>query len=298
MLPESVLAASWLGCMLFVVEIVLCIRYFSKFSGHSRFNLLVGFLVGMAILTVIVTCAHSWKLLITHRVTPPKRHSWPIPMIIICKNITGTVCQCFLAYRYYGLSRSIFITVSIVLVVIIHLGAGFTIAIDYLVHPQFNQPIPAHARPIWFCIAAALDIVIPMLLIYELRQIKTIYSTTRSFIHRLIVNAASSGCVPALVEIFVLVLFWTQPHLILLGCNFVAPCYGITVLINLFICQSKVPSAAAMQTKTANLTTLDSVQLDVPTHRGRLGDIQESSETSGIQSTDCSLTQSPGSEKF
>jgi len=290
LLPESALAASWMHTMLFILEIILAIRYISKFNGHRRFNLLVGFLVANGIVTVIATCAHAWKLII-RQATPPTKHSWPLPVMIICKNITGVIAQCFLVYRYYGLSRSIFITALVVLVIVVSAGAGLTFGIDYLVHPQFGSPIAAMARPISFCINAAIDLIIPLLLIYELRKIKPIYSSTQSFIRRLMVNAASSGCCVALAEILVLVFLWTQPQIILLGCYILAPLYGITVLVNLFVCRSSVP---AMQTKTANLTTLDSVQIpgsiDPLDYYGNL-------DGTGNQSMDCSATNSPWSEK-
>jgi len=207
------------------------------------------------------------------------------------QNITSAIAQCFLLYRYYELSRSIIFTALVIVMIVAQLAAGFTIGIDYLVHPRFGSPVAAMARPIWFCVAAAIDLFIPILLIYELRQIKTTHSSMQSFIRRLIVNFASSGCVVALAEILVLCLFWTGPHLILLGCNVVAPCYGITVLVNLFVCQSKTHSAATgMQTKTVNT---DSAQLYGSTPR-RLTDIQESSEGTGNQSTDYN---SPWTEK-
>jgi len=293
-----------LHCMLFIVEIALAIRYFSKFNAHRRFNVVVGFLVANAIVTLIATCAYSWKLLITYRVAPPKRHLWTFSVMVICKNIASTLEQCFLLYRYYGLSRSIFWTALVLLTIVVHLGAGFTIAIDFLVHPTFGYPIGNMARTISFCVNAAIDIVIPILLIWELRGIGAVYSSTQSLVQRLIVNAASSGCCVALAEIFILVLFWTQPHLLLLGCNILGPFYGITVLVNLFVCQSGVPATTAMQTKTANLTTLDSVEvygsIDPLRFHGHLRDIKEPSDGTGNQSSDYGVTtaNSPLSEKF
>jgi len=136
------------------------------------------------------------------------------------------------------------------------------------------------AHTVSFSLGAAIDILIPILLIWELRKIKTTYTHTQSFIRRIIVNAASSGCCVALAEIFSLILFWAQYSVVLLGCAIVGPFYGITVLVNLFVCQRTLANTNTMPTKTANLTTLDSVQLQ-GSFRDHLGQTKGSIHTDG-----------------
>jgi len=294
LVPESVLAASWIHAMLFFLEIVLAIRYFSQFKGSSRFNLLVVLIMSNATVTLLATFANTWKLLITHRLSPPTQHSWPLPVMIISKNIAATIEQSFLVYRYYGLSKSIFVSSFCVLAIAVHLASGLLTGIEALVHPSFTNPISIMAHTVSFSMGAVIDILIPVLLIWELRKIKTTYAHTQSFIHRIIVNAASSGSCVALAEIFSLTLYWAQYSVVLLGCAIVGPFYGITVLVNLFVCQRKV-TPNTMPTKTGNLTTLDSVQIhgsfDPPHYRDHLTYGKET-EGSGDRSTDCVTTSS------
>jgi len=197
--------------------------------------------------------------LITNRGTTVNKHSWPLPLMIICNGIAATLEQCFLVYRYYGLSRAMLMTAFVLLMIIAHAASGTTVAVSMIVHPEFGHRLVALASTVAFSVSAAIDIFIPMLLIWELRKIKTTHAYTQSLIRRAMVNALSSGCIVALAEIFLLILFWTRSPYELLGCPTLAPFYPITVLVNLFVGQRRV-RVPASSFKTANLTTLDSSQ--------------------------------------
>jgi hypothetical protein len=172
--------------------------------------------------------------------------------MIICNLIAATIEQCFLLYRYFGLSRNIFSTAVVVLMVIAHDFFGALWAIGLLEPTGFDKAFVMTAA---YCFSAGVDILIPLLLIWELRKIKSTYSCTQSFIRRVIVNAASAGCCVALCEILVLVLLWNEPSAICLFNAALGPLYGITVLINLFVCQRRATCPASLQTKTGDLTT-------------------------------------------
>jgi hypothetical protein len=244
--------------MLFTLEIILAIRYLSRFNGPGRFKVVVALIVINAAVTQFGSCAHSWKLLIEHRAAPPDKHSWPLPLMLITKNIAGAIGQTFLVYRYYGLSKSIFLTSVVGLMIIAHLAAGIITAVDYLLHPEFGRALATLARTLSLVFNAAPDFLIPILLIWELRKIKATYSSTYSFIRQIIVNAASSGVSVALVEVLLLVLFWTQSEVVILAWAIVGPLYGITVLINLLVCQRRLTRPTTpTPSKTVDLTTLD-----------------------------------------
>jgi len=89
-----------------------------------------------------------------------------------------------------------------------------------------------------------MDILIPILLIWELRKLETTYTSTQSVIRRIIVNFASSGCIVAIAEIFALIIFLTDYKIVLLGCAILSPFYGITVLVNIFVCQRRIARTA------------------------------------------------------
>jgi hypothetical protein len=197
-----------------------------------------------------------------------------------CKNVASAIEQCFLLYRYYGLSRSIFWTTIVFLLILAHLGSGFTLIFDLFIHHQFGRPIVNLTIAISFSLNAAIDIILPVLLTWELRKITAIYSSTQSLIRRIIVNAASSGCCVSLAEVFLLVLVWTQPEVELLGCVLLAPFYGMTVLINLFVCQSS-RATVSPTTKTGNVTTLDSVRLQMAFHPDHTMESKDGSGTDG-----------------
>jgi len=141
--------------------------------------------------------------------------------------------------------------------IVVHLAAGIVTGVDYLVHPEYGRELATMARTISLVFNAVPDFLIPILLIWELRKIKTSYSSTYSFIHQIIVNAASSGVCVALVEVLLLVLFWTKSEVVLLAWAIVGPLYGITVLINLLVCQRRLTRTTITPSKTVDLTTLD-----------------------------------------
>jgi hypothetical protein len=244
--------------MLFTVEFLFVVRYFPKFNvdGPRRFHCVVSLRVVNALVALMATCARSWKLLIIHRTPagpPPVQHqSWPLPLMIICNTIAATIEQCYLLYRYYGLSKCISFTVFVVLLIITRGAFGFMWAIGFLGNTRYDMEIVTTAA---YCFSASIDIFIPMLLIWELRKIKTTSACTQSFIRRVIVNASSAGCVVALCEILILILLWTVSSAICLLNAALGPLYGITVLVNLFVCQRRLPRPTLSQTKTGNITT-------------------------------------------
>jgi hypothetical protein len=274
--------------MLFLAEIVLAIRYFVRINGPRRFQVVVGVLVTNAVAQLISTTANAWQFLIIYRVTPPTEYLWPIPMMIICKVIAATTEQFFLIYRYYGLSKSMFWTTFVVLTIIAHFTAGIIVGVALFVHPAFTNQLAILANTVTYCLGAAMDILIPILLIWELRKIKPTYSSTQSLIRRIVVNAASSGCIVAIAEIFALVLFLKLFPAVLFGCAIVGPFYGITVLVNLFVCQRSADYPTTTRTKSYNLTTLDSVALQtsvIPPHPPNHSSQGQGQEVNDKQST-------------
>jgi hypothetical protein len=220
----------------------LAARYFTSFKGPRRFDLIVGFLVANAMVYFFVTCANAWKLMVIHIESPPTRHSWPLPLLVIFRNTAATIEQFFLTYRYYGLSKSKFWAISIIFLIIIHLASGMAVGVDLLVNPEFGRPIVVLANTVSYCVGAFMDILIPCLLIRELRKLETTYTSTKSAIRRIIVNFASSGCLVAFGEVFTLIVFLTDYEIVLFGCAILAPFYGITVLLNIFVCQRRMAS--------------------------------------------------------
>jgi len=275
MLYGSTLASSWVHSMLFIVEFVLAILYCYQFNVHGprRFNLIVNFLVVNAVGALIATCANAWKLLIIHPASPPVNHSWPIPLMVIFSNIASTIEQCFLLYRYYTLSRRMHLTGLVLLLIVANATSGFTAAVYILVRPEY--PMTTVTTAISYYLGAIVDVLLPILIIWELRQIRTTYSGTQSLIRRVIVNAASSGAIVAVVEILLLVLFWIRsPAIVLVGAA-LDPLYGITVLINLSVCQQRVSHVIPPRNKTGNLTSslgLDSSQPQQSTNRNCTSD--------------------------
>jgi len=246
--------------MLFIVEVILFVRFFSECKGPRRFTWVVVFLLANALVALMAVCADSWKLLIKQKAMPAEGHSWPLPTMKICDVIAATIEQCFLLSRYYGFSKAIFPTGLVALLIVARVVFGLKSAIELIVFPQFGHPGTLMSTTVSFAISASVDILIPILLIWELRKIKTSHYKTQSLIHRLSLNAASTGCCVALTEILLLSLFRTEPEIMPFAAPALGPLYGITVLINMFVGQRTL-SPEPSRTKTGNVSSLDSFQL-------------------------------------
>jgi len=263
MLPEAILASSWIHIVLFAVELMLAVRYLSQTDVDvpCRFKAIVGFLLINALAELFAVCAGSWKALIIPPAIPEMKHSWPLPMMVITTNIASATEQCFLAHRYYRLSGRILLTGFVVLMILVQTTVGLTTALDIVVNPAYGRRFTFIAIHLEYCIGAAVDIFIPILLIYELHPIrKTTYPRTKSLIRRIIVTAVWSGGCVALAQILVLILFWTRRSVMNLACTALGPLYGITILSYLFVWQPKA-SRATSDTKTGDLSTLPSLHL-------------------------------------
>jgi len=181
-------------------------------------------------------------------------------MLIICNIIASTAEQCFLVHRYYRLSRRTFLTGFSLFMILAQAAAGFAIVVDFISHPEYGRRFSLLAGSVEYCLSAAVDVLIPLLLVYELRQISTTSSHTQSLIRRIIVNAVSTGLFVGVVEMLLLILYWGRTRAIIVACAALGPLYGITVLSNLFVFQRR-PCPSTLPTKTCDLTTLDTLQL-------------------------------------
>jgi len=182
----------------------------------------------------------------------------------------------FLIYRYYGLSRSKFWTGLVIFLIILHLASGLAVGVDLLAHPEFGRPIVVLANTVSYCVGAFMDILIPILLIWELRKLETTYTSTQSVIRRIIVNFASSGCIVAFAEVFTLLIFLLDYKIVLLGCAILSPFYGITVLVNIFVCQRRI--SAARTDKTGDIWIPSHYQDPTIHNQNSFSDQSESNE--------------------
>jgi len=219
-----------------------------------------------ALAEFIATCAQSWERLIIYGGSfLPMRHSWTVPLMMICNIVASNAEQCLLVHRYYRLSRRMSLTSLVVFMILLQDAAGVTVAVDLILHAEYGRRFTVISATVEYCLSAIVDIFIPILLIWELRKIQPTYSCTKSLIRGIIVTAASSGCCVALAEILLLILFWTRRPVMVLVDAAVGPLYGITVLTNLFVWQRR-PCPGTSRAKTDDLTTLDSLQLQQYTY--------------------------------
>ncbi|EDR07967.1 uncharacterized protein LACBIDRAFT_297505 [Laccaria bicolor S238N-H82] len=97
-----------------------------------------------------------------------------------------------------------------------------------------TPPVPVSISA---CLATAVDVLIPVALVWQLHAIGPV-CLERSYGRRLI-NAISAGCLGGVLSIILIILFWTQRN-VYAGAVFpLGGVHCITVLVNLVVCKRR-----------------------------------------------------------
>lgn len=164
----------------------MVVLYLDKFSRDARFiRFLVLSLVLADTVGTMCTCASTWLFAVTFADTPVMYNLWTLPVLILATTVSATLEQSFLIYRSFALSHSKLICSFLMLLVATHVSFSFLSSIEVALHPEFKPGLGTTATTISYCVGAAVDITIPILLIWHLRNFTSPFEpTTSSAVHR------------------------------------------------------------------------------------------------------------------
>lgn len=236
------LCASWVGTILYTVELGLAGYYFYRFSSRPRLRFLVAGILLMDSVGMLAFFAQTWMILSDATSQQPSLfvHSCTRPILVCTTAVSAIIEQVFLINRYKRLSQNCIICMPLVLLVILHAGFSFFSGFYVFFRPD-DSPGPGIVgmltTTISACLATAVDVLIPVALVWQLHAIGPV-CLERSYGRRLI-NAISAGCLGGVLSIILIILFWTQRN-VYAGAVFpLGGVHCITVLVNLVVCKRR-----------------------------------------------------------
>lgn len=125
------------------------------------------------------------------------------------------------------------------MLVLVHVVFTMIATVEIALQPEFTSELGTTATTVAFCVSVALDLTIPIVLTWKLRQFNSFFQSTKSMIRRITIQAISSGFVVALAGIAFIIMFWTSTpgHLVISGV--LGRLYSLTILVNLLGRKSK-----------------------------------------------------------
>ncbi|KAJ7729409.1 hypothetical protein DFH07DRAFT_969544 [Mycena maculata] len=238
------LAASWINCMLFMLEIVLIIRYFQKSSRPLLHRLGVGIMFTFDTICTFAVCAQIYLFILQYAcqtVFLPLPTLRVVAVMLFTTYGTASLEQLFMCYLYFSLTKNWVISGFLVSSIGLHLGASYASAI-LILKTESAEGGALLASKIGAIACAATDGMIASALLYTfivMEKTSAFRVSTRSLLHRLMVIIVTSGAVVAsntLIEMTLLVkgnpgrdpayslFFFAQGRV-----------YALTILVNILV---------------------------------------------------------------
>ncbi|KAK0185147.1 hypothetical protein F5146DRAFT_1166524 [Armillaria mellea] len=248
----AILIGSWFNAMLYMLELwqVSCARMwysvnvllfardtysFPPFAGDA---LIVRLMVIMSLVVDTVGTANNCACIYLYTVTHWGDtayilvQNWAVPTYVILSGISACNVQLFLSYRFWTLTKNIFITGTLITFSLASLGGAIANGITVVYHSNYAQrDFNIKTVTIWLVASAVADISIACALIVQLRSSKVVFKETKALIRRLTFMAIQTGTVTTALAILCLILYLVNTESnITVGFGRV---YALTMLFNL-----------------------------------------------------------------
>ncbi|KAJ6551938.1 hypothetical protein B0H19DRAFT_1159413 [Mycena capillaripes] len=236
-----ILAASWLNCLLYMLEIFLLFQYFQLASRPLLHRVGVAAMFLFDTICTFAVCATVYVVALVSPCESDQIFSRSalslLSVILFTTYTTASIEQLFLCYLYFNLSKQRIISAFLVFSVVVHLA--FTYASAILVVAK-NTPLGSSilTSKIGAIACAVTDIMIAAALLYTfIRFEKTIVVrvSTQSLLRRLMVLIFTSGVVVASTTSFVMIFLLKEIPAYVLFFYTQGRIYSLTILCNFLI---------------------------------------------------------------
>ncbi|KAJ7763166.1 hypothetical protein DFH07DRAFT_399205 [Mycena maculata] len=252
------LAASWINCMLFTLEIILMIQYFQHKSRPRLHKIGVAVLCSFDVLCTLGVCASTYLTLLLF---PSDSHTFPLATmralasVLFTTYATASMEQLFLCYLYFALTKNRITAGFLVSSIAVHLGATYASAILVL---KTGSPEGAAylTSKIGAISCAATDVMIASALMYTFIRLGNddgpVRTSTHSLLRRLMLMIFTSGVVVATTTLFTMIfLIRGSPAFCLFFYN-QGRVYALTILTNFLV---GIPNSQTIPTLSFPPTT-------------------------------------------
>ncbi|KAJ7034276.1 hypothetical protein C8F04DRAFT_578277 [Mycena alexandri] len=232
------LVASWMNCLLFMLESVLLARYFQHSSRPLKHKLGVAAIFTSDLLCTMALCTQVYSSVLTspcdtsHLLTDAYFRT--LCVIVVTTNTTASLAQGFLCSLYFNLTKNRRLSTFLVFTIALHVTFSYTSAIMLL----FNLLQPGKViltAKIGTISCAATDAMIAAALLNTFIGMETtiaVRDSTHSLLRRLIVLFFTSGVVVASTTLLALILGLRNTPASYLFIFAQGRMYGLTILGN------------------------------------------------------------------
>ncbi|KAJ7450096.1 hypothetical protein B0H11DRAFT_2289440 [Mycena galericulata] len=236
----DLLAASWINCMLFSLEIVLLVQYFQK-PRPLLHQVGVSAIFAFDTVCTFAVCAQTYLVVLVFACEP--NHFLPIAtlrtvtVILFMTYATASLEQMFLCYLFFTLTKQRLISVFLVCCIALHLSASYASGILTI---QQQSPLgPAFLTSKLGAISCAVtDILIAAALLHtfiRMESTSAVRVSTRTLLHRLMVMSFTSGvAVASTTSLTMILLIGGNPaYALFFFCQ--GRVYAVTILTNFLV---------------------------------------------------------------
>ncbi|KAJ7105059.1 hypothetical protein C8R43DRAFT_1047029 [Mycena crocata] len=251
------LASSWVNMMLYMLELVMCLRYFQRGSRPLPHKIGVG---AMFLFDTLCTMAVNANVFLTFQLFfgkgSPTSLSIPTTLTIFFTYLTAACEQFFLCHLYFILTRNRIISLCLAFLVVVHLSFSFAAGIMVQTEP-FTEKLTWTITAVGAILCAVMDLLISGCLGYEFFKIKTDATSAKSLMRRIYILSVASGAIVATTTLLMMILFLTGN----IAFEFFFSCqgrvYALTLLVNFLSGPSSSSNSSNGETQSSLLFRVD-----------------------------------------
>ncbi|KAJ6506312.1 hypothetical protein C8R47DRAFT_1315790 [Mycena vitilis] len=256
----ALLLATWLASILFGIVLVEAYKYFSTFPDDSWYRKgLVVLMLTLCGLALVGEYGTTYLPAVTYwgDIEGLRTVFWTTPVAQFANGIAAAIVDFFLIYRFYSLSKNLWITLIFSAMNLLAF-AGSLIVLILLPHRSItDRPTLTIGAIIAFTATSVVDVLIALGLIWKLRGMKSNFAQTNTFLKRIMVGAIRTGSVTALCSILDLAAFLNNKDTDVstaFSYQF-APLYTLTLLFNFNLRRTAGMRSGTSKTESRNGNT-------------------------------------------
>ncbi|KAJ7934164.1 hypothetical protein B0H13DRAFT_1951388 [Mycena leptocephala] len=235
---NNLLVASWINCMLFMLELVLAVRYYQQSSRPLLHRAGISAMIASDTLCTFTICAKIYLVVSLYPSGPP--HGFPeftlqTSAVIICSTYTtASLAKLFLCALYFNLTKRRVISAILLFGIVFQLAFGYASAVLLLTTGSPYGWATLISR-IGSISSAVMDSMIAAVLLYTFIRMdvtSAFRASTHNLLRRLIALFFSSGVIVASTTLLAVILGLNGRSAYLLFFYSLGRVYALTILGN------------------------------------------------------------------
>ncbi|KAJ7094223.1 hypothetical protein C8R43DRAFT_1244543 [Mycena crocata] len=235
-----ILVASWVNISLYMLEILLAIRYFMRPNRPLLHRVGVATIVLFDTACTIGISAQVYMIVLIFPCLDISHAAfidslfWPISLSILGTYTVASIEQGFLCYLFYALTRRCFITGFLVFCIFLHLGFSYASG-GTIIRQHSTNGLALITTQVGAISCAVTDILIAAALgitFYKMKSASAPGQTSQSLLRRLVALSLTSGFVVAFITLLAVILLERHIPSYVLFFFIQGRAYSLTVLGN------------------------------------------------------------------